>query len=55
MGLTVPDAPGLGVALDRGARESLHRRRTEDDGTHRDRDATAATRAVHPGRTPSRW
>ncbi|MFC9590415.1 enolase C-terminal domain-like protein [Streptomyces sp. NPDC056944] len=53
--LTVSDTPGLGVELDREALESLHRRWLEDDGTHRDRDDTAAMRAVHPDWTPSRW
>ncbi|MER7949968.1 enolase C-terminal domain-like protein [Streptomyces sp. NPDC096079] len=53
--LTVSDAPGLGVDLDREALAVLHRRWREDDGTYRDRDDAAAMRAVDPDWTPSRW
>ncbi|MCX4822982.1 glucarate dehydratase family protein [Streptomyces sp. NBC_01142] len=42
--LTVSDAPGLGVALDREALGRLHRRWLDDDGTMRDRDDAAAMR-----------
>ncbi|OAR26483.1 glucarate dehydratase [Streptomyces sp. ERV7] len=58
--LTVSDAPGLGVTLDRDALERLHRRWLDDDGTLRDRDDAAAMRRA-PGyeqwRTPAlpRW
>ncbi|MFE0651683.1 enolase C-terminal domain-like protein [Streptomyces sp. NPDC059534] len=56
--LTVSDAPGLGVALDRDALAALHRRWLEDDGTLRDRDDAAAMRVADPGwRAPRvpRW
>ncbi|MEU3298537.1 glucarate dehydratase family protein [Streptomyces sp. NPDC006678] len=46
--LTVSDAPGLGVALDRERLEVLHRRWLEDDGTMRDRDDAAAMRKAQP-------
>ncbi|MGW0733838.1 glucarate dehydratase family protein [Streptomyces sp. NPDC002851] len=46
--LTVSDAPGLGVTLDREALERLHRRWLDDDGTLRDRDDAAAMRRA-PG------
>ncbi|GAA0590763.1 glucarate dehydratase family protein [Streptomyces crystallinus] len=58
--LAVPDAPGLGVTLDRDALDRLHRRWLADDGTFRDRDDAAAMRLA-PGheqwRTPAlpRW
>ncbi|SFF32300.1 glucarate dehydratase [Actinacidiphila alni] len=56
--LTVSDAPGLGVELDRDALKALHRRWLDDDGTMRDRDDAAAMRKADPQwRTPSvpRW
>ncbi|MFF8609377.1 glucarate dehydratase family protein [Streptomyces sp. NPDC015346] len=56
--LTVSDAPGLGVELDRDRLAALHRRWVEDDGTMRDRDDAAAMRVADPGwRTPEvpRW
>lgn len=56
--VTVPDAPGLGVELDRDRLEFLHRRWAADDGSLRDRDDAAAMRTAHPERvTPSvpRW
>lgn len=56
--LTVSDAPGLGVELDRDALKALHQRWLDDDGTMRDRDDAAAMREADPGwRTPSvpRW
>ncbi|MEV0263345.1 glucarate dehydratase family protein [Streptomyces sp. NPDC050617] len=46
--LTVPDAPGLGVELDRPALAALHRRWLDDDGTMRERDDAAAMRAAEP-------
>ncbi|MFF3844378.1 glucarate dehydratase family protein [Streptomyces sp. NPDC002328] len=46
--VTVSDAPGLGVELDRDRLAFLHRRWLEDDGTLRDRDDTAAMRAADP-------
>ncbi|MGQ4513873.1 enolase C-terminal domain-like protein [Streptomyces sp. DW26H14] len=46
--LTVSDAPGLGVELDRDALAALHRRWLEDDGTMRERDDLAAMRKAHP-------
>ncbi|MGW1438210.1 enolase C-terminal domain-like protein [Streptomyces griseus] len=46
--LTVCDAPGLGVELDRERLAALHRRWLEDDGTHRERDDAAAMRAADP-------
>ncbi|MER5207341.1 enolase C-terminal domain-like protein [Streptomyces sp. NPDC002825] len=51
----VSDGPGLGVELDRGALSALHRRWLEDDGTHRDRDDTAAMRATNPTWTRDHW
>ncbi|MGW2864820.1 enolase C-terminal domain-like protein [Streptomyces sp. NPDC001205] len=42
--LTVSDAPGLGVTLDRTELARLHRRWLDDDGTLRDRDDAAAMR-----------
>ncbi|WP_053710189.1 glucarate dehydratase family protein [Streptomyces sp. NRRL B-3648] len=56
--VAVSDAPGLGVELDRGELDRLHRRWTEDDGSLRDRDDAAALRRAEPGRrTPvmPRW
>ncbi|MEW2522084.1 glucarate dehydratase family protein [Actinacidiphila alni] len=56
--LTVSDAPGLGVELDRDALKALHQRWLDDDGTMRDRDDAAAMRKADPQwRTPSvpRW
>ncbi|MEU6876650.1 glucarate dehydratase family protein [Streptomyces sp. NPDC046712] len=44
--LTVSDAPGLGVELDRDALTALHRRWLDDDGTLRDRDDAAALRRL---------
>lgn len=46
--LTVSDAPGLGVELDRDRLAALHRRWLEDDGTHRERDDAAAMRRGDP-------
>jgi glucarate dehydratase len=46
--LTVGDAPGLGVELDRTALKALHQRWLDDDGTLRDRDDTAAMRRADP-------
>ncbi|MFB8771407.1 glucarate dehydratase family protein [Streptomyces broussonetiae] len=56
--VTVPDAPGLGVALDRDRLALLHRRWLDDDGALRDRDDAAAMRVADPDWvTPSvpRW
>lgn len=56
--LTVSDAPGLGVELDRDRLAALHRRWLEDDGTYRERDDAAAMRAADPEwETPTvpRW
>ncbi|MFG3287438.1 glucarate dehydratase family protein [Streptomyces sp. NPDC048179] len=56
--VAVPDAPGLGVALDREQVRRLHRRWLDDDGTLRDRDDAAAMRVAEPGwTTPAvpRW
>ncbi|WP_374329753.1 glucarate dehydratase family protein [Streptomyces sp. PSKA30] len=56
--VTVSDAPGLGVELDRDRLALLHRRWLDDDGTLRDRDDAAAMRVADPQwRTPSvpRW
>ncbi|MFE1023319.1 glucarate dehydratase family protein [Streptomyces sp. NPDC058818] len=46
--VAVPDAPGLGVELDRDRLEFLHRRWLDDDGTLRDRDDAAAMRVADP-------
>lgn len=46
--VTVPDAPGLGVELDRDRLDRLHRRWLDDRGTYRDRDDEAAMRAATP-------
>ncbi len=56
--LTVPEAPGLGVELDRPALADLHRRWLDDDGTLRERDDAAAMRVADPAwTTPAvpRW
>ncbi|MFF9043032.1 glucarate dehydratase family protein [Streptomyces parvulus] len=56
--VTVSDAPGLGVELDRDRLAFLHRRWLDDDGALRDRDDAAAMRVAHPDWvTPSvpRW
>ncbi|GAA3972522.1 glucarate dehydratase family protein [Streptomyces marokkonensis] len=56
--VTVSDAPGLGVELDRDRLAFLHQRWLDDDGTLRDRDDAAAMRVADPGWvTPSvpRW
>ncbi|MDF3290380.1 enolase C-terminal domain-like protein [Streptomyces silvisoli] len=56
--LTVSDAPGLGVALDRTALKALHQRWLDDDGALRDRDDCAAMRKADPAwTTPAvpRW
>ncbi|MFI9212084.1 glucarate dehydratase family protein [Streptomyces sp. NPDC053253] len=53
--LTVSDAPGLGVELDRTALAALHRRWLDDDGTLRERDDRAAMRAADPNWTPHTW
>ncbi|MER6525285.1 glucarate dehydratase family protein [Streptomyces sp. NPDC001508] len=56
--VAVPDAPGLGVELDRDRLEFLHRRWAADDGTLRERDDAAAMRVADPRWvTPSvpRW
>ncbi|MFI8518202.1 enolase C-terminal domain-like protein [Streptomyces sp. NPDC085481] len=53
--ITVSDAPGLGVELDREALAVLHRRWLEDDGAYRDRDDASAMRAVRQDWSPSRW
>ncbi|MFE6283541.1 glucarate dehydratase family protein [Streptomyces sp. NPDC057877] len=57
-GVTVSDAPGLGVELDREELRRLHRRWLDDDGSLRDRDDAAAMRAARPGwvvPTVPRW
>jgi glucarate dehydratase len=46
--IAVPDAPGLGVTLDRGRLAALHERWLADDGTLRDRDDAAAMRVADP-------
>lgn len=56
--VAVPDAPGLGVALDRDRLDALHRRWLADDGSMRDRDDAAAMRRADPDwKAPSvpRW
>ncbi|MGW2656124.1 glucarate dehydratase family protein [Streptomyces sp. NPDC001478] len=56
--LTVSDAPGLGVELDRERLAALHRRWLDDDGTMRERDDAAAMRKGVPDwETPAvpRW
>ncbi|MFC9506984.1 glucarate dehydratase family protein [Streptomyces sp. NPDC057002] len=56
--VAVPDAPGLGVELDRERLAVLHRRWLDDDGALRDRDDAAAMRIADPEWvTPSmpRW
>ncbi|MGW1256902.1 glucarate dehydratase family protein [Streptomyces sp. NPDC002513] len=47
--IAVPDAPGLGVTLDRDRLAALHARWLADDGTLRDRDDAAAMRVADPG------
>ncbi|WP_031476925.1 glucarate dehydratase family protein [Streptomyces bicolor] len=47
--VAVPDAPGLGVELDRERLAELHRRWLDDDGSLRDRDDAAAMRVADPG------
>ncbi|MFE0513620.1 glucarate dehydratase family protein [Streptomyces sp. NPDC058964] len=47
--VTVSDAPGLGVELDRDRLARLHRRWAENDGSLRDRDDAAAMRVAEPG------
>ncbi|MFF0199531.1 glucarate dehydratase family protein [Streptomyces sp. NPDC005017] len=47
--VTVSDAPGLGVELDRDRLDFLHRRWLADDGRLRDRDDAAAMRVAEPG------
>lgn len=46
--LTVDDAPGLGVELDRDRLARLHRRWLDDSGALRDRDDVAAMRVADP-------
>jgi glucarate dehydratase len=46
--VTVPDAPGLGVRLDRDRLAALHRRWLDDDGSLRERDDEAAMRVADP-------
>ncbi|MEU6480895.1 glucarate dehydratase family protein [Streptomyces sp. NPDC047017] len=49
--ITVPDTPGLGIALDRAELARLHRRWLADDGALRERDDAAAMRVAEPGWT----
>ncbi|MFJ8360106.1 glucarate dehydratase family protein [Streptomyces sp. NPDC093984] len=56
--VAVPDAPGLGVTLDRDRLAALHERWLADDGGLRDRDDAAAMRVADPGwvtPTVPRW
>lgn len=56
--VTVSDAPGLGVTLDRDRLAVLHQRWLDDDGTMRERDDAAAMRVADPAwQTPPvpRW
>ncbi|WP_405613649.1 glucarate dehydratase family protein [Streptomyces sp. NBC_00076] len=46
--VTVSDAPGLGVELDREKLAFLHRRWFDDDGSLRERDDAAAMRVADP-------
>ncbi|MCH5675933.1 glucarate dehydratase family protein [Streptomyces gilvus] len=46
--VTVSDAPGLGVELDRDKLAVLHRRWLDDDGALRERDDAAAMRIADP-------
>ncbi|MDT0466951.1 glucarate dehydratase family protein [Streptomyces gibsoniae] len=46
--IAVPDAPGLGVTLDRDRLAALHARWLADDGTLRERDDDAAMRVADP-------
>lgn len=52
--LTVSDAPGLGVELDRERLAALHRRWLDDDGRMRERDDAAAMREAEPQWTAPR-
>ncbi|MFF5492424.1 glucarate dehydratase family protein [Streptomyces aquilus] len=47
--VTVSDAPGLGVEVDRERLRALHQRWADDDGRLRDRDDAAAMRVAEPG------
>lgn len=49
--VTVSDAPGLGVEVDRDRLAVLHRRWLDDDGAMRERDDAAAMRVTDPGWT----
>ncbi|MFJ5831271.1 enolase C-terminal domain-like protein [Streptomyces sp. NPDC093089] len=53
--LPVPDTPGLGIDLDRPALAALHHRWLTDDGTHHNRDDTAAMRSADPTWTQGHW
>ncbi|MFD3570024.1 enolase C-terminal domain-like protein [Streptomyces sp. NPDC058671] len=53
--LTVSDAPGLGVDLDRAALATLHRRWLDDDGTLRNRNDKAAMHRADPDWTQGSW
>ncbi|MFJ3302236.1 glucarate dehydratase family protein [Streptomyces sp. NPDC086549] len=56
--ITVSDAPGLGVELDRDKLAFLHRRWARNDGSLRERDDAAAMRVAEPGwvtPTMPRW
>ncbi|MFD1657043.1 glucarate dehydratase family protein [Streptomyces caeni] len=56
--IAVPDAPGLGVTLDRDRMAALHERWLTGDGALRDRDDEAAMRIANPAwATPTvpRW
>ncbi|MEU3981202.1 glucarate dehydratase family protein [Streptomyces sp. NPDC026672] len=56
--VTVSDAPGLGVELDRDRLAFLHQRWLDDSGTLRERDDAAAMRVVDPAwvtPTVPRW
>ncbi|MER5438167.1 glucarate dehydratase family protein [Streptomyces sp. NPDC002790] len=56
--VTVSDAPGLGVTLDRDRLAVLHQRWLDDDGTMRERDDAAAMRVADPAwKSPAfpRW
>ncbi|NUS22752.1 MAG: glucarate dehydratase [Streptomyces sp.] len=47
--VAVPDAPGLGVEVDREKVRVLHQRWLDDDGGLRERDDAAAMRVAEPG------
>ncbi len=49
--VTVSDAPGLGIEVDRDRLAFLHQRWLDDDGTMHDRDDAAAMRVTEPGWT----